>query len=465
MSNNPASQNYFGYNYDHITTDFEYLDLASEFGSGWTFDTKLYTYAYSHQGYNGEDPNGTFPNQVVLTYGGAPQSGVPGQILQNDYRSVGTITRVTKDFDFGDVKFGIWYDHQFNTRSLIEVDMSGQSRLPNFDPNNGGGAIRHPARNTRHQCRRRYRSVADTDVADHAALSAGGLERDGRADALARRALFVVRPQRQRAGRISAAQTRCSTYTTTPTPRCSRPSKRTTRSSRTGRLMRRSPKASLRPTKSSSTIRPRISPTSRRKTRGTIKSGQPAQFNNLAVSADAYYIKFSNFYQTKSFGGISGPISLGGVDYKGLEGELTYLIGGGFSAYASGSLNDAKQTDKAAWATPNGWISGTPEDTWVVGGIFNRDGFYASLLGKYTGARPGDEGLGSGSPFFTIDGSVDYDISHVFDVVKNAHIKVDVQNLTNVTKIIYNSGSTLEGQNLYWTEPGRSVFVTLSTTF
>jgi len=111
----PAQQNYFGYNLDHITTDFEYMDLASTFGSGWELDTKVYTYGYYHRGFNGEDPNGqgpqAFPDLVVPTYGGSPQFGVPGELLQNDYRSVGTITRVTKDLPIGDVKFGIWYDH------------------------------------------------------------------------------------------------------------------------------------------------------------------------------------------------------------------------------------------------------------------------------------------------------------------------------------------------------------------
>ncbi len=49
--------------------------------------------------------------------------------------------------------------------------------------------------------------------------------------------------------------------------------------------------------------------------------------------------------------------------------------------------------------------------------------------------------------------------------MKNATIKIDMQNLTDVTKIDYNSGTTINGENLYWTVPGRSVFVTLSTTF
>ena len=74
LSKDPTQQNYAGYNLDHITTDFEYMDLASEFGAGWTLDTKVYTYGYYHRGFNGEDPNAdsgvSFPNEVVLSPGG-----------------------------------------------------------------------------------------------------------------------------------------------------------------------------------------------------------------------------------------------------------------------------------------------------------------------------------------------------------------------------------------------------------
>lgn len=61
--------------------------------------------------------------------------------------------------------------------------------------------------------------------------------------------------------------------------------------------------------------------------------------------------------------------------------------------------------------------------------------------------------------------SVDYDLARVFHDLRDTYIKVDLQNLTDVTKIDYNPGTTLNGENLYWTVPGRSAFVTLSTTF
>jgi iron complex outermembrane receptor protein len=475
LSKDPTNQNYFGYNLDRITTDFEYMDLASDFGSGWTVDTKLYTYAYFHRGFNGEDPNAdtavTFPYRAVFTYGGpvvgggdVPGSGpVPGEILQNDYRSVGTITRVTKDLPFGDVKFGIWYDQQFNARSLREVIMSDDF-APNFDPGNGAGVpviapdtpgIRIAGGVDRLltqtlQTMQPYLQM-DWNVTDALTLSPGvrysWFQRSVNAPVDINSASFNVYTNTY----DSVLPSIEAHYTIEPD----------------WTAYAQVAKGFLAPNeKIFSNTAPGQSNFTPENT-WNYQIGSSAQFDNLVVSADAYYIDFSNFYQTKTFGGISGPVSLGGVHYKGVEGEVTYTIGGGFSAYASGSFNDARQT------TPHNWISGTPEDTWVVGGIFSRDGFYATLLGKYTGARPGDAGdetpgfpnSGSGSAFFTLDGSLDYDLSRLTDAVKNAYIKIDVQNLTNVTKIIYNAGSTLNGEPIYWTQPGRSVFVTLSTTF
>lgn len=473
LSEDPLNQNYAGYNLDHITTDFEYMDLASDFGAGWTVDTKVYTYGYYHRGFNGEDPNAdpafAFPNEVVLTPGGAEQSGVPGQLLVNDYRSVGTITRVTKDLPFGDLKFGIWYDHQFNNRQNYEVDMS-DGFAPNFDPNNGGGAPvilpNTPGINIDGGVDRELTQTLQTlqpylqfdwDVTDALTFSPG-----------VRYSWF----QRSVNAPVDINGDLYSMYTNTYSSvlpsfegHYTIDTDWTAYAQIAKGFLAPNEKIFNKNVPGDSNFTPENT--------WNYQIGSSRQLDNLVISADAYYIDFSNFYQTKQFGGVTGPISLGGVHYDGLEGELTYMIGGGFSAYVSGSLNDAKQTDKQYYATSNGWISGTPEDTWVVGGIFSRDGFYASLLGKYTGARPGDSGdetpgfanSGSGDPFFTIDGSVSYDLSHITDAVKNAYIKIDLQNLTNVTKIIYNPGTTLNGENLYWTQPGRSVFVTLSTTF
>ncbi|HKJ07725.1 MAG TPA: TonB-dependent receptor plug domain-containing protein, partial [Gammaproteobacteria bacterium] len=91
LSLDPTNQNYKGYNYDSINSDFEYVGLKSFLGNGWRLDNKVYTYAYNHKGFNGMDPNGTTPNG---TYYGA--NDVPGEKMEMVYRSWGDILRMAK---------------------------------------------------------------------------------------------------------------------------------------------------------------------------------------------------------------------------------------------------------------------------------------------------------------------------------------------------------------------------------
>jgi iron complex outermembrane receptor protein len=48
-----------------ISNDYEYLGIISKV-AGWTFDNKVYTYGYYHDGYNGLDPGGVLATEVTL---------------------------------------------------------------------------------------------------------------------------------------------------------------------------------------------------------------------------------------------------------------------------------------------------------------------------------------------------------------------------------------------------------------
>ena len=104
----------------------------------------------------------------------------------------------------------------------------------------------------------------------------------------------------------------------------------------------------------------------------------------FTVDGDIYKIDFGNLTQTtQDPSNIQKTIQtlLGGVTYKGLEGEMTYVLGHGLSTFASGSLSSAKAT------ATNLWISETPSATAAVGLMLNSDGFSASVIAKYTGPR------------------------------------------------------------------------------
>jgi iron complex outermembrane receptor protein len=443
LSSDPTQQNYFGYNHDQIATDFEYLDLASSFGDGWTLDAKLYTYAYFHRGLNGEDPNGEFPNVVSLD-GATVISGIPGQVLQNDYRSIGTITRLTKEFSFGDIKTGVWYDHQFNQRGLREVDMSRGLALNLDDAATGGnnGVDRLLTQNL--QTLQPYFQL-DWKPIDDLVVTPG--VRYSYFDRSVNAAVNVA---------TGAAQSYDTTFDAVLPSIAAHYniwSNWTAYAQAAEGFLAPNENFFNHTTPSTTNLSPQKS--------WNYQAGTSIQLSDLTASADVYYIDFSNFIGSHVVGGQTIFFNQGGVTYKGIEAEATYAVGWGFSLYANGSLNSAKdhQTHQ--------WIANAPETTGALGAIYNQDGLYASLMGKWVGSRFGSAGQTQGlSPIFTLDGSVDYDLSHLADALDQTWVKVQVNNLTDVTKIINLAGSTVQnGTPLYWTQPARSVFFSLSKTF
>ena len=190
--------------------------------------------------------------------------------------------------------------------------------------------------------------------------------------------------------------------------------------------------------------------------------GTAWQSKSFALSLDGYYIDFSNLIGQGTSGGITTYVNQGGVIYKGIEAEATYYVGEGFSVYANGSINSAhsKQTGQ--------WIQDAPSATAAAGLIYNQDGWYAALTDKWIGSRYGNTGQTAGlSPYNTLDLAVGYTTTEtLFGWLPPSSIKVQLNNITDETKIDQLAGTTVgQGNNLYWTVPGRSVFASYSVTF
>jgi iron complex outermembrane receptor protein len=444
LSTDPANQNYDGYNNDHITTDFEYLDLQSRFGNGWSLDSKLYTYAYFHRGLNGEDPNGEFPNVVSLN-GATTIPGVPGQVLQNDYRSVGTITRLTRNFDFGDVKAGIWYDHQYNARALREVDMSLPGLPLNLDDADTGatnGLDRLLVQNL--QTFQPYLQV-DWNVTDALTLTPG--VRYSYFDRSVNAAVNV---------KTGAAQTYDNTFDAVLPSIAAHYT-----FSQDWTAYAQAAEGALAPNENFFNHTTPTTTSLAPERTWNYQIGTAVQLPDLALSADAYYIQFTNLIGSHAVGGQTIFFNQGGAKYMGLEAEATYMVGWGFSLYANGSLNSAKDD------LTHQWLANAPETTGAIGAIYNDDGLYASLMGKWVGSRFGDVGQTQGlQPVFTLDGSAGYDLSRIIEGIKQTEVKVQVNNITDTHKIINLAGYTVgAGTPLYWTEPARSVFFSVQTMF
>lgn len=119
MTGDPASPLYYGYNFYHVPTDFEYVGTRVDLGHGWTFDDKVYTYAY----YNNQNFNST----TAINATSATDK-------LNSYRKIGNLLPVTHVSSRGVLRTGLWAEHAYTDRSQIPSDPRTwvNAPLPNF---------------------------------------------------------------------------------------------------------------------------------------------------------------------------------------------------------------------------------------------------------------------------------------------------------------------------------------------
>lgn len=219
---------------------------------------------------------------------------------------------------------------------------------------------------------------------------------------------------------------------------------------------------------------------------GTVINGR-----RWSVSADAYYIDFSNFLspQTVIVGGTqqSSYVNAGGAIYKGLEFEGQYALAGGFSVYGNATLNSAR------YKGSNARLEEAPAWTAAAGLLYeDAHGPFGSLIGKWVGPRYGNDNgnvpitaayLNGSIPIaagtiddptshigttFAADLAIGWHFDHVGGMLHRLTASLKVGNLFDshaLTDYAGTQAAVQAGQkaayNLYWRQPGRSVFFNL----
>jgi len=425
LSADPNSQAFYGYNFDDISTDFEYLDLETKL-AGWTIGDKLYTYGYRHKGYNGADPNGEQPNGTV--YG---PNNVPGQRMRMDYRSVGDILRVSHDFGPGEVHLGGWVDRQTNQRLQYEIDWS-----------NGGALNAVPTS----AAIDRYMSDSLTDLQTYAEYQwhvTDKLDVTGGVKFVNFRRTLNAAVNQKTGLPINYAQT-----WTRDLPSLDIHYALNDHWSAYAQLA----KGFLAPNLNTFyTIDPTQNQVIPESTTNQ-QIGTVWNTDGVTLSLDAYHIDFSNKIESRKVGTQTLYYNAGGAIYKGVEGEATVELGRGFSLYGNASLNSAREKATGQWL-PN-----APDRTAALGLLFDSGAWSASLVDKYVGVRYGDSGqtqrLGG---YATTDLATSYTFVHPFAAVRDATVSFKVGNIGNNKHINALAGYTgQDGTPLYWTIPERS---------
>jgi iron complex outermembrane receptor protein len=120
LVNDPTQGNYYGYNYYHIPSDFDYAGVSSDVGHGWLIDTKVYTYRYYNKQFL--DKNFAAPG---------PTSAVD---KLNSYRRWGNLFVAAKNMNFGTFRMGMWSERANTYRFQYPSDPRSwfDTPLPNF---------------------------------------------------------------------------------------------------------------------------------------------------------------------------------------------------------------------------------------------------------------------------------------------------------------------------------------------
>ena len=118
LSNSPSQANYYGYNFYHIPSDFDYIGVSTVLGGGWMLDTKFYSYRY----YNKQNYNGT-----TITATSAVDK-------LNSYRKYGNLLPLTNVTKYGVFRVGMWSEYALTNRFQIPSNPQTwvDSALPNF---------------------------------------------------------------------------------------------------------------------------------------------------------------------------------------------------------------------------------------------------------------------------------------------------------------------------------------------
>jgi iron complex outermembrane receptor protein len=391
LNTDPTSMNFVGYNQTTKNTDFSYIRLRSELGNGWNLDNQLYTYAYDNQTKSATDPTFTGTGAVgggidprrTATAGTwvlkgatlAPLNGnIPGIDKQNKYRVIGNIFKTTKELDKGLLRAGLWYENASTDRHQYDLDLTtgGYNRVEGTASNGSflTGTNRpidsvlfdqqSTIKNIQPFVEFEWKPTTDTTVTPGIKL------------ANITRSHTSPVAQTTRTLNDSASLTYKSTL----------PFLTINQQIGSGlAVYGQYAKGMQIPDLNTFYVSNTANNSTEAQKSTNYQVGIVGKSDLMTWDAALYRIDFTNKLVSNNLTGTAaGFINIGGARYQGVETQMAYVLGGGFSAYANASINGAKASDTGQQ------IANAPDMTAALGSLYKSGPLDASLIYKVTGA-------------------------------------------------------------------------------
>ncbi|MBR7777002.1 TonB-dependent receptor [Undibacterium rugosum] len=440
LNNDPASQNYWGYNFNHKTTDFDYIKLESDI-LGWKISNQLYTYAYTNDTYSGQDASGATANGTKA--GAKGNTNVPGYNKLNAYRVKGDILRADKEVALGWLRTGLWYEVSNSNRHTYDLDWT----LGKPNPKEASAPL-----NVSYEQRSSWKQYQPFVEFEWLAMPdlriTPGLKY-----------LHFTREVDAAVNQGTRIPTQASETYTSTLPFLTANYQFDSKNAAYAQYA----KGFLVPALSVFYVNNPGLSAPQPQTSSNYQLGWVHQSSNLALDADMYYIDFNNKLASSGSGNDLVYFNQGGVVYKGVEAAATYYLGQGVSIHWNGSLNSAKSKSTQLQ------IAKVPASTTALGLLYKLNGVFSSLILKRVGeqyAQDGEPAAYKISSYNTVDLTAGYQWRQAGAVVKNVKLQIGVNNLLNKQDVLSISASSKGSQfDQYTFAPPRSWNLSLSLDF
>ncbi len=487
LNNDPNSQGYYAFNQIEKTTNFEYIRLQTDWGAGIQTDNNLYAYYYDNETRSGDDssgflgngqpldpnaqPNGTAPTPTTT----APND-VPGYYKLNHYWVTGDIFKGTLQTDPGLFRAGIWAEQSHTRRTIDFLDLTtGTPDYSQESPPAGFPSIPDNIKYLQWSSWKQFQPFAEFEWAAgpgltvtpgikylhftrtlDAPINQGSREPDYVSETFTHTTPYLT--VNQRFGDEDSAYIQFAQGFQVP-------------------ILENFQVKHLEVVPSNSAPAP--------ETTTNYQVGFVHKDKRFTWDADVYYINFNNIIeQTNSPAGTAVYFNGGGAVYKGIEGEATFALEGGFSVFASGGLISARyKAGNATYSNDNnqlavggpltGNIPLVPQSTLAGGLLYKAHGLVSSLIYNRVGAQNmfGDQNAYPQydvKAYANIDWNTSYTFTNVIPDVQKLKVQFSVFNLANSRQVTYITpgaqAPTLSNDEYQWQAP-RSYMVSFRATF
>lgn len=462
MNNNVNSQGYAGYNVQGKTTDMEYVRVQTDWGQGLQSDNQSYTYAYTNNTIAGQDPSvytpkgdsAMFVTNIGKTKVNLPAGDVPGYLKLNEYRVYGDVLKVTRKINNDLLRMGVWWEFSRTERHNYEADLTlGGAQLAG-SPGYPTGIVTSTNFAQQYSHWHQYQPFIEYEWAAAPGLTVT----PGYKYMMYNMDLGSALNQKALVPQYYSYNYNASLPFLTVNQRLSDQSSIYAQYA-TG--MELPPTFGVGNSNTSAPIP---------QTTTNYQFGYVHKENALTYDADIYYIDMNNMQQNTGTNANPNFVAAGGGIYKGIEGEGTYVVGSGFSAYGNFSVNSANYKGSNAsnplTASFVGEIPNAPNVTSAAGALYNLGPWNASLIFKRIGNQYNSK-LGAQLPYIdNTDLNVSYNFKEVSSLgAKNFKLQFSIFNLTNRQNLVAATGPMGAASTQYQWQAPRSFMLSGKADF